>query len=436
MTPRLRPPRPLLLALLALGLCSSAARADERRGVVIVETGSEPACLDVATLARAVSRHALRPAQVLVKQPGASAERTSLAAADAPVSLRVTTSGVRALLELRRGDDRAVESFVIEPCDTLPEQIAAFVAGSLAGTDEPAATEPTPAAAPPSSESPDMSASSDALAAAAAAATEQRARAERAVLLVNAMERFEKPTRVGLPIAAGLLAVGELGFGALVLTAEPNDGTVQGLAIGGAVVGSLGAIGSIALGDSDQAEPMLEASALIGGGLLLMGSSLVTSESHPVHPGTFVFGATYVAAGLGHAVQRVRHPNVASWRVRRRHLARLGTPEARARLTAEELASAEADVKASSNPSNRYLRALPYAIGAAVSVGLIAEYEENDEQLTDLLLVGVAANTILGLLATLPTPYERYQHSLEEAGIQLQVAPTSSGAMLGASGSF
>jgi hypothetical protein len=57
----------IILATLSLALASGVARAGESaKRVLVVKTGQEPACLDPAALASAITRHSTFPAQVVL----------------------------------------------------------------------------------------------------------------------------------------------------------------------------------------------------------------------------------------------------------------------------------------------------------------------------------------------------------------------------------
>ncbi len=419
--------------LIGLAARASAGEGDDAPGhVLVVRTGHEPACLDLAAVARAVGRHAARAAVVVDADARVDATDTTV---------RLSADGDTVVLTLARSGRLVSQELAIAPCETLPEQVGAFVASTLATPPDASGASETPARASRLPSPQETAANAEAASAdAAELEAARRRRVERAALLAEVVDDgFIRPTQNGLAWAGVGTALLTGGSTALVFAIDGANDSARALAASGTAITVLGSVGVEALGDSNAAEPLFWTTSMIGLGLvsMAMGDLGGNDIKGPYYrPGGFILGAAYVTAGLGYGIQRLRRPNVASWRVRR-HLERIATPAARDAITDEQLAAIEDDVAAGSTPFEPWMRATPFALAAGLSLALIPRYENNQDELIDLMVFGFGFNTLLAVtLAATPTPIERYHHRLHAAGLDLHVAPASGGAMVGLSGTF
>jgi hypothetical protein len=398
----------MTLRLLLLGfflLVSTHAYADEGR-VLVVRSDDVPACVDLAAVARAVGRHAGRAAAVVD------------AASPGDTSVRLAKVGTTLLVDLQDGGRKLSETIDIDPCDAVPEQIAAFVAGSLSAPPE----EPQAEAAPPA---PVPSASED---------LGQRRRAERAAILADVVDDFRGPTFGWTRFGAGLVGVAGLGSAFLVFGTDELHLRPPGRALvsASAAIGVVGSVTTFALGESDAAEPVLRSSLMLTLGLFELGLGQA-DDTHERSWGALVAGSSWTAAGLSYGIYSLIRPPVASWRVRR-HRELVHTAAARDRITDAQLAMIERDVAAASGPPS-WLRPAPFLIGGLVALALLPVYEHDEVQQLGLSING-ASLLVIGLALSQPTPFETLRQRLHAASLDLSLAPTDGGTMVGLVGTF
>lgn len=397
--------------------------------VLIVRTGSEPACVDLAALARAVGRHTGRATLVVDTDAGAAADDTTL---------RLSASGPRAELELRVTGRVFHLPLAVDPCATLPEQVGAAVAGALAPPEDADVADSDSGAEAARVPTPDQVAEEAARAPAAAAAREdlRRRRVERAALLAPVVHDYFHPLPGGLVVGLSLVAgVGSLGAGVGVQFLD--EASTRTLLLGGglALFGTATAVGGIALRDTDEGRPILAASASLCEGLFFAGLASLVDDGGDAAPGALLIGSAYTASGLIWGVEALLGPHAAPARVHR-HLRELATPAARDQLTDEALAAAEHDVAAGSMRIPGWVHATPFLLAAGVGLALLPGYE-HDEATTVELSLGIGFNLLNGFMYLGRTsPLEHYRHALENAGLDVQLTPLHGGASLGVSGTF
>jgi hypothetical protein len=388
----------LLSNLTTLTILIALARpvaADSER-VLVVPTGTEPGCLDQAAATRAIERHTARPA-VLV-------ESDLLVGVD-PLTVRLSTAGGMARIDVRRGNHTIDAELAIEPCDALPDQIAAFVAGAIATLidDTPVFDE---------------------------RARAQRRRAERAAILAEVWH--DKP--VVAENLAGSMAVNPVITSIFTLADEGvHDDDTRSLIAGASVAAGIAAVAA-GVDTYDHTPPVTVVGAMVASGLMSLAL-----DNERDDPGARWTGISLITAGLGYGLAEA----ISSHRVSRRrgkHHAMLSNPRLRDAISETQLAAVEADLRTSSTPIPRWLRPLPFVVAALVDVGYQAQgYDERDEAAEKRhasLVVNFVWSTAMSVLVALPTPLETARKRLHAAGLQLGATPTASGATVSLGGAF
>jgi hypothetical protein len=384
----------------------SSADADDR--VVVVRTGHEPACLDLAGVARAIARHA-----PVVSEVAAGGELDTF-------EVRITADGERVAIVVRgRGrDDRQVLAY--GSCDALPDLIAAHVASAVIPEPD--------LGAPGSSRAITMPPLAPMIT------------TERAVLLSDALRGYvPSDAKLARRAYVALTIIGATYGGLTIATSDSRAGT--GLAIGGTSLILAGGLAAILRPDGDNADLIETTTYLVGFGTIVAGNAFIGTEVDAsslevqrdrFHESDLISGGAFAATGLWYAIDRIRHPVTpprTMWEIRRR----LSTPERRARLSAEEVATYDEAYRHSVGPHRRY--ALPLAIGAAANF-LLAGYDTNSKESDRALYNGALLAGVAAILLIVPDPIARYTRRVKETGIQLSVAPTDAGAAVALRGRF
>ena len=386
-----------IVSWLVLGLVSTT-QADT---LLVVRTGHEPLCLDVAAVGDAIERHSgLRP--------------HTAGDAGVVIAIRVAQIGDRLEVAVAGGGHDAHSTLDHAPCDTLPDVIAAYVASELAVVPELPLPEISVAA--PEDDG----------------AT--RRRTERAILLAEALHDYRpRSTNVA---RAGYLVMTGTGAAYGAFTIATADRSVRWLALDGTINLLIGGVAAIARPDSDDAEVMAVAGYFIGLGEIqaahAFGVDPQSDSRATFHPTDLVTGGAYAAVGLWFAIDHVRNrptPARTIWQITRR----LSSPDRRARVTEAELASYEQAYRRSETARRRY--AIPLALGAVANLALGARERDGDE--SDRALINASVLAMMAtIVAVFPNPIARYEGRLQKAGIQLEVAPLASGAAVSMRGRF
>jgi len=407
--------RIFLAAVVGLVMATrGVAEAGEAARVVVVRTGGEPACLDPAAVASAITRHAATPAQAMAEPPTQG---------EGVVEIRITGDARQLRVQLTGGGHDRTTSFDDTPCPSMPDVVAAFVASALAPTPDLSVV------APP--------AQVDAAATAAA-----HLHGERLAVLATALRSNAAPTKdwKGREYLFGA-ALG-IGMGALTIaTADEPFGTTHVLAIGGAVVTTAGGITAYATWGHAHARLIGEATFALGFGTILAANAFdgvaiddqnIEVQRDTFHEADLVFAGTVVVSGLWRAIDydRLRPTSDQTLeRIRRR----IKTPQQRAQLSAAELASYEQAYLQSRLPKWRYL--IPLVAGSAASF-LMSGYETNEAESRHGLYGGIVLAGIATLVAIIPDPVATYRSRLRNLGLDVEVAPIASGAAVSMRGRF
>jgi hypothetical protein len=411
------------IVLLVLVVLSATARAQTGpTRVLVVRTDQEPACLDRAALASAISRHSAFPSQTVAEDPPN---------VEGVVEVRVERDASRVAVRIEGGGHELKRTLESAPCETMADVIAAFVASVLAPA--PDIPVPTPGPSPASSSSP----TSEQLTA------EAHARVERGALFAAALSEYTpepQESRAGHVVVMGVT----LAFGALSLATSDEDFGPGHVLVAGGMAATLvgGLVGAVPLG-GEHSEAISNVGYALGFGALIgsraffdeeIDDSSVVVQRDTFHESDLVFGASVALAIGWRALDRahLRPTSRALVEIKKR----IATPQQRATLTDAELASYERTFRASKTPEWRYM--IPVVAGAATCfllMGRETNSAEEDRALRNgAILSGLAV--LQAVIALHPHPATRYDRQLRKAGVDLTVAPLPAGAALSMGGRF
>lgn len=387
------------VAALIAALAPPAAADEPARDVDVVATGSEPACVDNADVAAAISRHA-----------GVVAVAVEASTHGAAVEVRVSGEPARLEVSVRGGGRDLSRVLADVPCASIPDVVAAFVTAALA---------PAPVLAP-------------------RAAAEDPGRAEdgdpRVRMLSQAVEPYASwRYRTGLVVMSGLLAANYVlvpavfdlhGAGGPLL----HVGT--GVAIGSAVVG-------VVAPDRRGANAITDAGLVIGVGTILIAMAHDRNAGGPLDAGddfreaNAIVGAGLIAAGLWRAVDHLAGApgSMATALPIRRQL----------RTAAQRAAVGEAELREHHRRFQRARVPKRYLIPPFIASAAALAYAANDgsalERDAGLWMAGTNL-ALLTLVLVMPDPVTKYERRLRAAGLRVTTSPVRGGGALSVGGRF
>jgi len=457
-------------ALLIVGVLGLPIRASaDDASVVILRTGTEPTCLDVDELAKAVTRHATLPVRAV--RQATNAQEIIVSARDDRGKLMVT---------IRGGELDVVQAFDMPSCDTITDVVAAFVASTVKAPPQLIASPPSvgelAAAALQQLEQAgfqvrtrginvavaqdgnsnwmvvitgpgvcirrrtlgELPAERDAAVARivavaanvivdASSCSEPRTEAPsgRADLLEDALKPFATQAPF-YEVGGVFMAVGGGAAGIAILSATDGELTrPHWIGLGASALWLGGGIASFSTRGEDYSGTIATTSMLAGMGVGLIALAYGGS-AHDVngelifpdqrHDGLFIGGLALIATAARVGIDRAMHRPISARRLEAAH-ARLASEKLRATASQQDLDRIESDFRRWTSPTSMWSLVAPMFVGAAIN-GVRALDEPNEAERDLHLLVGSAlAVEALIAVATYPAEYDRYERRLRGAGL-------------------